>query len=67
MYILREYDGKIVSILTSYEDAGEGMRQVAIRVILLDKGSVDDLTKILSDKFSLIFYSKDELDNLPRK
>ena len=65
--VIRENDARVVSILTSYEDAGEGMKQVAIRVTSPSSKSHDKLTKELSEKFKVVFHAKDDLDMLPRK
>lgn len=65
--VMRENNARVVSILTSYEDAGEGMKQVAIRVTLPKNADPDDLTKVLSTQFTLVFHAKDDLDSLPRK
>lgn len=66
--VLRENDARIISILTSFEDAGdEGKKQVAIRVTLPKKEDSEALTEVLSKRFSLVFHAKDELDDLPNK
>jgi acetoin utilization protein AcuB len=65
--VIRENEGRIISILTSYEDAGEGMKQVAIRVTLPPEVGPEKLTKVLSEQFKVVFHAKDDLDKLPRK
>jgi acetoin utilization protein AcuB len=65
--VIRENEARVVSILTSYEDAGEGMKQVAIRVMLPSTLTPEKLTKELSEKFKVVFHAKDDLDKLPRK
>jgi len=65
--VIRENEARVISILTSYEDAGEGMKQVAIRVTLPPTVNPEKLTKELSDKFTVVFQAKDDLDKLPRK
>lgn len=66
--VLRENNARIISILTSYEDAGtDGMKQVAIRVTLPQKEMVDQLTEVLTAKFTIVFHAKDDLENLPKK
>ncbi|MDA8160686.1 MAG: CBS and ACT domain-containing protein [Desulfobacteraceae bacterium] len=66
--VLRENNARIISILTSYEDAGaDGMKQVAIRVALPGKEAIDPLTEVLAKRFVLVFHAKDDLENLPKK
>jgi len=65
--VLRENNSRLISILTSYEDAGDGMKQVAIRVTVAKDMKPDELTKILSDKFELVFTATDDLEQLPHK
>ncbi len=66
--VLRENDARIISILTSYEETGgDGMKQVAIRVTLPNKGASEQLAEVLSKKFVLVFHAKDELEDLPTK
>jgi acetoin utilization protein AcuB len=65
--VIRENEARVVSILTSYEDAGEGMKQVAIRVMLPSTLTPEKLTKELSGRFTVVFHAKDDLDKLPRK
>ena len=65
--VIRENDASVISILTSYEDAEEGNKQVAIRVTLPSTVSPEELTTVLSEKFEVVFHAKDELEHLPRK
>lgn len=65
--VIRENDARIISILTSYEDAGEGMKQVAIRVTQPNPAKAEELSRNLADKFTVVFHAKDELENLPKK
>ncbi|MFO7760661.1 MAG: CBS and ACT domain-containing protein [Thermodesulfobacteriota bacterium] len=65
--VLRKNKMRIISILTSYEDAPEGMKQVAIRVITEDGGSYKDLSRILQEKFTVVLKAKDELKKIPSK
>jgi len=65
--VLRENNSRIISILTSYEDAEDGMKQVAIRVTVPKDKKTAELTEVLSSKFSLVFSATDDLDKLPHK
>lgn len=64
---IRDNDAGIISILTSYEDAEEGSKQVAIRVMLNDEDHAAELSKVLHEKFKVVLEAKDELKNLPVK
>nr|MBF0221209.1 CBS domain-containing protein [Desulfobulbaceae bacterium] len=65
--VIRDNNARVISILTSYEDAGEGKKQVAIRVTLSPSTSHEALTEVLSKRFKVVFHAKDDLENLPRK
>ncbi len=65
--VLRNNKMRIISVLTSFEDAKEGMKRVSIRVIAENGGDFSQLTSILQDNFSVIFQAQDELKNLPQK
>jgi acetoin utilization protein AcuB len=65
---MRQFPLRVRSILSSFEQAKEGIKRVSIRVSV-DEDKIEELTKTLSDSYgySMIFYAKDELSNLPRK
>jgi acetoin utilization protein AcuB len=65
---MRQFPLRVRSILSSFEQAKEGIKRVSIRVSV-DADKIDELTKTLSDSYGydLIFFAKDELSNLPRK
>jgi len=64
---LREHEARIISILTSYEDAGSGCKLVAIRVMLPEGQNADDLTGKLTGKFTVSYHARDEVRDLPKK
>jgi len=64
---IREKNAGIISILTSYEDAEEGNKQVAIRVMHADAEHAKELSKVLHDNFQVVLEATDELKNLPKK
>lgn len=64
---LREHNARVISILTSFEDAKEGMKRVAIRITVDDESIAEHLAKELSSKYTVVYHGKDELKNLPRK
>ncbi|MDH5297812.1 MAG: CBS and ACT domain-containing protein [Desulfobulbaceae bacterium] len=64
---LRKSKARVISILTSYEDAPEGMKQVSVRVLPEDPGTGDALTETLTTNFTVVHQAKDELKNLPKK
>jgi acetoin utilization protein AcuB len=64
--LLRQQDARVLSILTSFDDAPEGMKRVAIRISVME-GKDDVIHKALADQFTIVFHGRDELKNLPRK
>jgi len=64
---LREHRCRVISILTSFEDASAGNKQVAIRVLPEEEMDFDRLIQDLKKNFSVIYSAKDELKNLPSK
>lgn len=64
---LRTYNTRIISILTSFEDAPEGRKRVAVRVLIEDEAKTEQMTRELREKFTVVYQGKDELKNLPRK
>lgn len=65
--ILREHKARVISILTSFEDAPDGMKRVAIRVMAAEGGSMEDVSAILNENFTVVYQGKDELKNLPKR
>lgn len=65
--ILRAHNARIISVLTSFPDAPEGMKRVAIRAIVADKDSQQKVAQLLPEKFKVIFLGQDDLQNLPQK
>ncbi len=68
MDLLRKKDTRVLSILTSFEDAARGMKRVSIR-ISADENTAKELGKEIEslDKYHILFQGKDELHNLPTK
>lgn len=60
--VIRKYDGRIASILSSYESAPEGKRIVYIRIYELDRHTLPDMIREFRDKGTLI-YLVDHRDN----
>lgn len=65
--ILREHKARVISILTSFEDAPDGMKRVAIRVMAAKGGSMEEVSAILNENFTVVYQGKDELKNLPKR
>ena len=53
--IIREYGGRMASILTSYDMAPEGFRQVYIRMYGIDRFKLDRLKEALKEKARLLY------------
>jgi acetoin utilization protein AcuB len=53
--IIREYGGRMVSILTSYENVREGFRKVYIRAKQIDRSRLNELRARLEGNFRLLY------------
>ena len=65
--ILKEQQARIISILTSFEDATEKMKRVAIRIAPMDDAQEKELTTLLNQQFSIIYSGRDDLTALPKR
>jgi acetoin utilization protein AcuB len=65
--VLKEHNTRIISILTSFEDAPEKMKRVAIRISPIDENKEQALAKELTDKFKVIYSGRDDLSSLASK
>jgi acetoin utilization protein AcuB len=65
--MLRQHDTRVISILTSFDDAAQGMKRVTLRINAENEEKVKELTKQLSENFHLVYHGRDELKNLPTK
>ncbi len=66
--ILREYNARVISILTSFNDAPPGLKRVSIR-ITMDEDKLANFEEEVAklEHYQVIYHSKDELQNLPSK
>ena len=53
--IIREYGGRMASILTSYDMVPEGFRRVYIRMYGIDRFKIDRLKEALKEKARLLY------------
>lgn len=53
--VIREYGGRMASILTSYDMAPEGFRRVYIRMYGIDRFKINRLKKALQEKARLLY------------
>ena len=53
--IIREYGGRMASILTSYDMAPEGYRRVYIRMYGIDRFKINKLKEAIREKASLLY------------
>ena len=58
---LREHHARVISVLTSFEDADAGLKRVAIRIIAEDGCDCENLTAELKKKFTVVYHGMDEL------
>lgn len=61
---MREHNARVVSVLTSFEDASTGKKRVAIRVMAEEGCNCEELTTQLTSDFSVVFHGMDELKEL---
>jgi len=61
--IIRKYGGRMVSIVSSYEEATEGYRNVYIRMHTIDRAKINLLEEELREKATLL-YMVDHRDNI---
>ena len=66
--IIRNHKARVLSILTSFEDALRGQKRVSIR-FTIDEGEIEKLKDEISalDQYRIVHHGKDELQNLPTK
>jgi acetoin utilization protein AcuB len=57
--VIREWEGRIVSILSMSDTADEGHRHVFIRVKKIPEGKLQEMVKKLDRKFMLLYVNKD--------
>ncbi len=66
--ILRDKNARVLSMLTSFDDAPYGMKRVAIRVLIDDEkvpvldGEIESL-----DSYQVVYHGQDDLHDLPVK
>lgn len=65
--ILREHQARVLSILTSFEDATEKTKRVAIRIAPMEDTKEQELSALLQGKFKVIFCGRDNLSALPNR
>jgi acetoin utilization protein AcuB len=53
--VIREFGGRMVSILTSYEKVDAGFRKVYIRIQGVDQQKLDPLKNALREKFTVLY------------
>jgi len=60
--VIRSYNGRLVSILSTYERVPEGYRKVYIRAYNIDRSKLQQLKKEFKDDVALL-YMVDHLEN----
>ncbi|MFH1215250.1 MAG: CBS and ACT domain-containing protein [Pseudomonadota bacterium] len=64
---LRENNARVISVLTSFEDAPAGKKRVAIRVLPINPDEAESLSEMLAKNFTVVFQGKDELKDVPKR
>ena len=62
--VIRTYGGKMCSILSSYDTAPEGHRNVSIRALGISDKDLPTLLSELKQKFHYLYHTSDELKKL---
>lgn len=62
--VIRSMGGRVVSILTSYDLADEGYRNVYFRIRPMEQDKLAKLVKILEEKFTVLYTVKESLDQV---
>ncbi|MBW1795660.1 MAG: CBS domain-containing protein [Deltaproteobacteria bacterium] len=65
--VIRSYEGRIVSILSTHETAEEGRRNVYVRTNPLPEEKLRNLVKELEEKFVVLYTSKDLLEEVENR
>ena len=60
--VIRSFGGRMVSILTSYDLADEGYRNVYIRIKPMEQEKLAQLVNILEDRFTVLYTAKESLE-----
>lgn len=65
---IRNHEARVLSILTSFEDAPPGLKRVSIR-FTVDETEVEQLHQEISslENYNIVHHGKDELRNLPTR
>lgn len=58
---LRDHHARVISVLTSFEDAAAGFKRVAIRITAEDGCDPQALTDELTEKFTVVYHGMDAL------
>jgi acetoin utilization protein AcuB len=59
---IRNHKGRVISILTSYDNVAEGYRNVYIRIHDMEKAALNELKENLQQKYSLSFWVRDAIN-----
>jgi len=65
--VIRSFGGRMVSIVTSYDLADEGYRNVYIRIKSMEHEKLAQLVKTLEEKFTVLYTVKESLDQIKNR
>lgn len=65
--VIRSFEGRMVSILTSYDLADEGCRNVYFRIKPMEHDKLAQLVKTLEEKFTVLYTVKESLDQIKNR
>jgi len=62
--VIRGMGGRVVSILTSYDLADEGYRNVYFRIRSMEQGMLAKLVDVLEEKFTVLYSARESLNQV---
>lgn len=65
--VIRAHGGRMVSVLTSWDTGDKKCRHVFIRVMDMEKEKLEALTKELECRFVVLYTTRDDLSDIPRR
>lgn len=65
--VIRKHGGKMLSILTAYDNVEEGSRKVFIRITHMDADKIDALRRELEQNFVVLYTAVDDLADIDHK
>ncbi len=65
--VIRQHGGRLVSILTSYDHAEPGRREVYIRIKDIEEEALKEMIERLKTRFKVLYVVRDDISSIPKK